>query len=207
MKGTGAAIKQAGPHFLKYISSLESDITCSELAVDYLSRPILRSPEFTQLCKDLQNDLPVSLTVQFQPDVLSSASVPGCDTIVEICEGSIALEKSDVFINFTDENLTMSKELKEAVSDTAVVGCELHVKCHGCQPAGKAISFNFGQDDGIKVMHAVLPQWIDGNSGEDNTISSAVTDSLRELETCNAASVSLAYISYIDKNLTIDVLA
>ena len=105
VKGTEAAIKQAEPHFLKYISSLESDITCSELAVDYLSRPVLRSPEFVQLCKELQSDLPVSLTVQFQPEVLSSACVPGCDITVEICEGSIALENSDVFINFTDENL------------------------------------------------------------------------------------------------------
>ena len=72
------------------------------------------------------------------------------------------------------------------------------MKCHGPQPAGKAVSFNFGQDDGIKVIHAVLPQWIDGNSGEDDTIISAVTDSLRELESCNATSVSLAYISYIN---------
>ena len=42
-----------------------------------------------------------------------------------------------MFINFTDENLTMSKELKDVVNDTAVVGCELHVKCHGTQPAGR----------------------------------------------------------------------
>jgi len=207
VKGTEATIKQAEPHFLKYISSLESDITCSEVSVDYLSRPVLRSPEFIQLCKDLQSDLPVSLTVQFQPEVLSSASIPGCDTTVEICEGSIALENSDVFINFTDENLTMSKELKEAVSDTAVVGCELHVKCHGPQPAGKAVSFNFGQDNGQKVIHAVLPKWVDGNSGEDDDISSAVTDCLKVSESCNAASVSLAYISYTDKSIPIDSLA
>ena len=70
MKGTEAAIKQAEPHFLKYISSIESDITCSELAVDNLSHPALRSLDFVQLCKELQSDLPVSLTVQFQPEVL-----------------------------------------------------------------------------------------------------------------------------------------
>ena len=81
----------------------------------------MRSPEFAQLCKDLQSDLPVSLCVQFQPEVLSSASVPGCKTTVEICEGSITLEKSDVFINFTGENLTMSKELKEAVTVSAIL--------------------------------------------------------------------------------------
>ena len=83
----------------------------------------------------------MSLTVQFQPEVLSSASVPGCNVSVEICNGSITLENSNVFINFTDENLTMCKELKDVVSNTAVVGCKLHVKFHGPQSAGKAVSF------------------------------------------------------------------
>jgi len=58
----------------------------------------------------------VIYTAQFQPEVLSSASVPGCDTTVEICEGSIALEESDVFINFTDENLIASEELRAVVN-------------------------------------------------------------------------------------------
>ena len=29
--------------------------------------------------------------------------------------------------------------MKDVVNDTAVVGCELHVKCHGIQPAGKVV--------------------------------------------------------------------
>ena len=138
---------------------------------------------------------------------MSSASVPGCDITVEICEGSIALESSDVFINCTDENLTMSKELKDVVNDTAVVGCELHLKCHGTQPAGKAVTFNFGRDDGRNIIHAVLPNWVDGDSNEDIAIISAFIDSLRVSESCNTTTVSLPYVSYIDKNLPIDVLA
>ena len=104
----------------------------------------IQSPEFVQLCKELQNDLPVLLTVQFPPEVLSSASVPGCVVSVEICDRSITLQNSNVFINFTDENLTMCKGLKDVVSNTAVVGCELHVKWHGPQSAGKAAIFKFG---------------------------------------------------------------
>ena len=200
VKGTEAAVKKAEPHFLKYIFSMEGDITCSELAVDYLSRPALRSPEFVQLCKELQSDLPVSLTVQFQPEVLSSASVPGCDITVEICEGSIALENSDVFINFTDENLTASEELKTVVAKCEPVsGRPVSVE--------NAASSQCGQGENQKVIHVVLPKWIDGKSCEKSTIASAVNDSLTKVESFKATSVSLPFISCIDSDLPMDVLA
>ena len=203
VKGTEAAIKQAEPHFLKYISSLESDISCSKLFVSHLSRPALRSPEFIQLCKELQSDLPVSLTVQLQPEVLSSASVPGCDITVEICEGSIALENSDVFINFTDENLTMSKELKDIIGETAVLRCENYVKQYGHPLVGKAVGLKHVQ----KVVHAVLPKWFNGYHGENKAIVSAVTDSLKLVVHFNAASVSLLVLSCVDKKIPFDFLA
>jgi len=203
VKGTEAAIKQAEPFFLDYISLLESNIACSKVSVSYLSRPILRSPEFVQLCKDLQNDLPVSLTVQFQPEVLSSASVPGCNTTVEICEGSIALEKSDVFINFTDENLTMSEEIKDIIGETAVLRCEYYLKHYGHPQAGKAVGFKHDQ----KVVHAVLPKWSNGYNGESEAIISAVTDSLKLVAHYNASSVSLPVFSCIDENFSFDFLA
>ena len=204
VKGTEAAIKQAEPHFLKYISSLESDITCSKHSVSYLYRPALRSPEFVQLCKDLQSDLPVSLTVQFQPEVLSSASVPGCDVTVEICEGSITLENSDVFINFTDENLTISEEIKDILDETASLRCENYVKHYGHPDVGKAVGFRHDH----KVVHAVLPKWF-GYRGVNHAdeIVSAVTDSLKLASCFNASSVSLPVLSCIDKNFRIDILA
>ena len=203
VKGTEAAIKQAEPFFLNYISLVESNIASFKISVSYLSRPILRSPEFVQLCKDLESDLPVSLTVQFQPEVLSSASVPGCNTNVEICEGSIALEKSDVFINFTDENLTMSKEIKDIIGETAVLRCEYYLKHYGHPRAGKAVGFKHDQ----KVVHAVLPKWSNGYSGESEAIISAVTDSLKLVAHYNASLVSLPVFSCIDKNFSFDFLA
>ena len=57
------------------------------------------------------------------------------------------------------------------------------------------------------IIRAVLPKWVVAVVvTEDVVIVSAVTNSLRLSESCNATTVSLPFISHIDKNLPIDVL-
>ena len=213
VKGNEAAIKQAEPEILQHILSLESDVACSVVLVDYYSRPALTSPEFLQLCKELENDLAVSLTVQMYPEVLSSAIVQlkeseADGTRVEVCEGSISLDYSEVIVNFTDVNLNVCKALKAVVGESVVIDCTHHITSCGPLAPGKAMNFcKFGDDGNPTVIHAIMPNWINGKSGESNLIIRAVSESLKLAAECNAKSVSLPFISCIDKDLPAEFLA
>ena len=211
VKGNEAAIKQAEPEIFQHILSLESDVACSVVPVDYYSCPALTSPEFLQLCKELENNLAISLTVQIYPEVLSSAIVQlnGSDGIrVEVCQGSISLDNSEVIVNFTDTNLTVCKTLKTVVGESVVIDCTHHITSCGPLSPGKAISFcKFGDDGNPAVIHAIIPNWVNGKSGESNLISNAISESLKRAAECNAKSVSLPFISCIDKDLPAEFLA
>ena len=211
VKGTEVAIEHAKPQILQLILSLESDLTSSMIHVDYYSRPALTSTELLQLCKELENELCISLTVQVCPEVLSSAIVQLNDSSVkvEICEGSICLDNSEVIVNFTDASLTVHQELKTVIGESAVIDCKHHIERCGPLSPGKAINF-YKLDNKIyypMVIHAVMPNWINGKGGEGDIISAVITKSLNLAAECNVTSVSLPYLSCIDKDLSIEVLA
>ena len=208
VEGKNIAVGQAEPQILEYILSLESDVNCSVVPVDCYSRPVLQSSELLHLCKEVQSKSCISLRIQVYPEVLSSAVVRWFNpsVTVQICEGSISLDSSDVFINFTDANLTMSEELRILVGDTAAVNSDRHVKYYGSQPAGKAVWYNI-RSGGKKVIHAVIPNWVDGMSGEIDLITSAVVESLDLAVKHNATSVSLPFLSCIDKKFPVKFLA
>ena len=209
MKGNEAAIKQAEPQILQHISSLESNLTHSTVSIDYYSSPALQSPEILHLCKDLESELTLSVTLQVQPKVLSSATINSSlyDVKVEVCEGSIALDNCDVFVNFTDANLSISRDLKNLVGKSAAFYYKCYAEGHGPQLAGKAVGPVGKGYLNQKVIHAVMPKWVDGKSGENDAITSAVVGSLKLAVKHNAKSVSLPFLSCIDKALPIDYLA
>ena len=210
VKGTKLAIKHAEPQILQLILSLESDLTSSMIPVDYYSRPALTSTELLQLCKELDNELCISLTVQSCPEVLSSAIVQLNDSSVkvEICEGSICLDNSEVIINFTDVTLTVHQELKTAIGESAMIDCKHHIDCCGPQSPGKAIIFyKFDDNKYPMVIHAVMSNWINGKGGKGDLISAVITESLNLAAECNVTSVSLPYLSCVDKDLSTEVLA
>ena len=210
VKGNELAIKSAEPQISQHISSLENDVICSIIPVDYYSRPSLTSPELLQLCKELENDFPVSLTVQLYPEVLSSYIIQlyfRC-VMVEICNGSISLDNSEVIVNFTDENLTVSQELEAVIGQSAVIDCKHHIEQCGSLRPGQAVNFyKFMDSKNPIVIHAVMPDWIDGYCGEADLIYDAVMESLRLAADCNATSVSLPFLSSIDKNMSVEFLA
>lgn len=204
VKGNEVAIKQAEPHILEYALSLESDVTCSDLSVDYYSRPALASPELLQLCNELESDLPVLLTLQVYPEVLTSAIVQINDSgiKVEVCDGSISLDNSEVIVNFTDVNLTLCDALKAVVSNSAVCDCKHHIASCGSLPPGKAINICRSGDGEIPVStHAVMPNWINGNCDESYMINSAVIESLKLAAKSNLTSVSMPFLSRVDKDI------
>ena len=207
VKGTEVAIKHAEPQILQYTLSLESDVTSSIIPVDYYSRPGLTSTELLQLCKELENELCISLTLQVCPEVLSSALVQLNDSSVkvEICEGSISLDNSEVIVNFTDITLTIHQELKAVIGKSAVIDCKHHIEHCGPQSPGKAIRFVDNKNP--MVIHAVMPNWINEESDESDLISVAITESLNLAAECNVTSVSLPYLSCIDKTMSVEFLA
>lgn len=210
VEGKKVAVEKAEPQILEYILSLESDVNCSVLPVDYYSRPVLQSFELLHLCKELESKSCISLRIQMYPEVLSSAIVRrfNPNVTVQICEGSISLDTSDVFINFTDANLTISKELRTLVGDihTAELNRVCSVKCYASQYSIKAVWSEF-RSGGQTVIHAVMPNWVDGRSNEIDYITSAVIECLDIAVKQNATSVSLPFLSSIDKNLPVKILA
>ena len=209
VKGNKAAIKQAEPQILQHISFLENKVICSVVPVDYFHSPALKSTEILQLCKELENELSISVMLQIHPKVLSSATVCSSrsDVVVEICEGSIVLDKSDIFVNFTDANLSMSKDLKFLVGKAAAYYYKCYMEYHGPQSAGKALCPIDKTYINQKIIHAVMPKWIDGKSGESDVIVSAVIESLKLAVKHEATSVSLPFLGCVDKSLPIDYLA
>ena len=210
VKGNEAAIKNAEPQILQHISFLEDKVTYSVVSVDYYYHiPALVSTELLQLYKELESELSVLVMVQLQPKVLSSATV--ClslsDVTVEVCEGSIALDKSDIFVNFTDTNLSLSKDLKILVGKAAAHYYKCYTENFGPQSAGTALCPIDKRHTNQKVIHAVMPKWIDGKSGESDAITSAVIKSLKLAVKHGATSISLPFFSCIDKALPIDYLA
>ena len=157
-----------------------------------------------QLCKKLQSEFAVSLKVQMQPRILSS-TLDGSGTLLQICEGDIALDSCDVFINFTDENLPLSDELQAMLGQRYTKRYEHHIKHKTLQFFGKAFCCGKSKN---KVVHTILPKWIDGNSGERDLIIYAVVDSLNLAVSHNAISISLPFFSCHDDHLPpLDVLA
>ena len=208
VEGKKIDVEQAEKQILGYILSLESNVNCFVLPVDSYCRLVLRSHELLHLCKELESESCISITLQMYPKVLLSAVVRQFNpsVTVQICEGNISLDRSNAFINFTDTNLTISEELKDTIGAAAAVDSERYLKRYGPQPAGKAVWSN-SPTDGQKVIHAIIPEWVDGSSGEIDCIISAVCECLELAVTHDATSVSLPFLSCIDKNIPVKFLA
>ena len=210
IEGNKTTVEQAEPEISSCILFLENNLTSSTLHfVDPFARPALNSPEMFQLCKELHDELAVLLKLQLQPKVLSSAAVTfnKSDVMVQMCEGDVALDSCHTFINFTDGNFTMSDEVKAMLDQAEINRYTHYIKRNGPQPPGKAFNFCRGRNNSTIFIHAVLPVWVDGNSGESGLITSAVMESLRLAELYKVTSISLPFLSCVDSRLPLDVLA
>lgn len=202
------AVIYAEPEISNYILHLENDVFVSALHfVDSFTRPALKSPEMLQVCNELCNQYTVSLKLQLQPKALSSAAMTfdKFEVIVQICEGDIALDICNAFINFTDGNLTMCDEVRSIFTQAEIE--KYHIEQNGPQPSGKALYFHRNGSTNTTVIHAVLPKWSGGNNGEGSLINSAVMESLRLAVQCKATTISLPFFSCVDDRLPLDVLA
>ena len=211
IEDTKIAVELARPKISSCIMSLESKIASSTLQfVNSFTRPALNSPELLQLCKELRDELDIFLKVQLQPKPVLSAAVivNKTDVMVQLCEGDIALDSCNTFINLTDGNLTMADEVKTILSQAEINKYTRHVERNGPQPAGKALYFGSkNRNTSAVVIHAVLPVWRGGKSGEGASIIAAVLESLRLAMKYRTTSICLPFISCIDNHLPVDVLA
>ena len=190
IQGTKLAVENAK---FKILIFIKRNITCSTFQVANLyNRPTLKSPEMLRLCKKLQSELAVSLKIQIQPKVLSSA-LDESGALVQICEGDIALDNSDAFINFTDTSFTLSDDVQNMLDQKQTRRYDHLVKCNTLQPFGTVVCF--GRSVNKKTIHAILPQWINGARGEGDLITEVVIDGLSLAARHNAVSVSLPFLS------------
>ena len=190
IQGTKLAVERVESKILTFI---KSHVTYSTYQVANLyNRPILKSPEILQLCKKLQNELSVSVKIQLQPKVLSSA-LDECGALVQICEGDLTLDNSDAFINFTDTNFTFSDDVLAMLDQKHTRRCDYLVKHKMLQPVGIAVCF--GRSENKTIIHAILPKWINGTSGEGDLITEAVIDGLNLAVRRNVISVSFPILS------------
>ena len=204
IKGTKAAVEQAESNILSYI---KENVAIRTLQfTDYCIRPALRSPEMVQFCKQLCNEHAVSVKIQLLPEVVASAviTLDKSEVMVQICEGDVALDSTDAFVNFTDGNLTMSDEVKALLSKAEIERCECYVKKSGVQLPGKAVCFHRTRSNNKIIIHAVMPDCVDVNS---SAVTSAVMESLKLAVHYEAASISLPFFSCVDDCLSLDLLA
>ena len=201
IKGTEVSVKQAESEISRFIKN-SITVFCYQV-LNPLARPILRSPEILQLCKKLHSELAVSLSIQLQPKLLSSA-LDESGVLVQICEGDITLDSCDIFMNFTDENLTLSDDVHAMLDEVEIKRYEDHVKHNTPQLCGTAVCF--GRRNKV-IIHAILPKWVDGNSGEGPMITYAVMHSLTIAAYHKAISISLPFLSSVDEGIPLDLLA
>ena len=211
IEGAKTVVDHVEPKIFSSIVHLENNITSSTLHfVDTFARPALNSPEMIQLCDELCDELDISLKVQLQPKILSTSvavTFSKSNVIVQMYEGDIALDTCHTYINFTDGNFTMSNEVKAMCTQVELDACTQHVNHYGPGTPGRAFNFGTDMSRSTTIIHAVMPQWQDGNSGECGLITTAVIESLRLAEKCEVTSISLPFLSCVDSCLPLDILA
>ena len=201
IEGTEPAVKQAESEILSFFDNNTAHFT---LQLDNtITRLVLKSPEMLQLCKELHDELGVVLKIQMQPRILSSA-LNESGVVIQICEGDIALESCNTFINFTDKNFTLSDEVRALLDQAEIKRYEDQLKQHPIQPSKRA--FSFGEYNNKIIIHAIIPDWVDGNSSESSAITSALMESLLVAKNYKATSISLPFFSCVDDHLPLDLL-
>ena len=129
--------------------------------------------------------------------ILSRALPSGCSLQVRL--GDLTTEPVDAIVNAANTRLAHGSGVAGAIlsrgGEVIQEESSAWIAKHGCVPTGQAAWTSAGYLPCRWVIHAVGPVWQDGNYGEDDLLSSAVTSSLRTAIDLGCRTIAIPAIS------------
>ncbi|MFW5735456.1 MAG: O-acetyl-ADP-ribose deacetylase [Oceanidesulfovibrio sp.] len=116
-----------------------------------------------------------------------------------LAQGDITTARVDAVVNAANSSLAggggVDGAIHRAAGPQLLEACRKIVAERGSLPPGKAVTTPGFNMPARHVIHTVGPVWHGGASGEPETLRSAWTESLREAEAHDAATVAFPAIS------------
>ena len=190
----------------KVIREIQSTIDEIKFPVISSLLPFFETPEFVHFSAKIRDELCVLChfpKVRGENQVIKTAFLKTASADIriklEICKGDITNEEVDAIVNAANEDLKhvggLAKAIVQAGGDSIQMESDLYILQHGKLKAGGVVCLGAGNLACKKVLHAVGPRWVDGRSGEEQTIYFTVLVCLRECQRKGLESVSFPAIS------------
>ena len=190
----------------KVIQAIHSTIDEIQFPVNSSLLPFFETPDFVHFSAKIRDELFVLCTfptVREENKVIKNAylktSIPDTHIKLEICKGDITNEEVDAVVNAANEDLKhiggLARAITQAGGDSIQMESDLYIQQHGKLKAGGVACLGAGNLACKKVLHAVGPKWVDGKSGEEQTLYFTVFDCLRKCQAEGFESVAFPAIS------------
>ncbi|XP_052800382.1 protein mono-ADP-ribosyltransferase PARP14-like isoform X2 [Mya arenaria] len=115
--------------------------------------------------------------------------------VIQAKIGNITNELVDVIVNSSDSNMEftggIAAQICEKGGPTVKGDCENQVKINGPFEVSQVISSGPGRLRCLKIVHAVPPKWIDGQSNEPELMKKTVEAILKSVSESNFISVAI----------------
>lgn len=115
------------------------------------------------------------------------------DTLLELIEGDITLQKTECIVNAANSKLLMGSGVAGAIRKRG--GSMIQEECNriGYTPVGKAVLTNGGNLAAKYIIHAVGPRYKEHH--EDDKLKNATLNSLKLADTNHLTSITFPAIS------------
>ena len=190
LRGTPESISQVEPLIVQQvITAIQSTLGEIKFPIDPTLRPFFSTPEFTHFYAKLRNDLCVvgTFPVLIKPNqvvktvFLQVASTANCIKL-DICKGTLVNERVDAIVNAANEDLCHAEGLARAIvvagGDVIQQESNQYIQTHGKLKTGSVVCLGAGNLTCKRIIHAVGPRWVGGNSGEEQTLYITVFNAL-----------------------------
>ena len=206
LRGCPDSISQVEPLiFQQIVAKIQSKLGQEQFSIDPSLRPFFSTLEFTHLNDKLRNDLCVvgTFPVLTMPNkaiksvYLQATSKAHCIKL-DICKGNIVNERVDAIVNATNEDLYhaegVAKAILEAGGDEIQQKSTHYILMHGKQQTGSVVCLSAGKLSCKRIIHAVVPHWMGGNSGEEQILRFTVFRALLAAQEEQLESIAMPAI-------------
>ena len=190
LRGTPEAIPQVEPLIVQQvITAIQSTLGEVKFPVDPTLRPFFSTLEFTHFYAKLRNDLCVVGTFPvltksnqvIKTVFLQVASTANCIKL-DICKGTLVNERVGAIVNAANEDLCHAGGLARAIvaagGDAIQQESNQYIQTHGKLKTGSVVCLGAGNLTCKRIIHAVGPRWVGGNSGEEEALYITVFNAL-----------------------------
>ena len=190
----------------RVILGIQSTIDEIKFPVNSSLLPFFETPDFVHFSAKIRDELCILCIfpkARGENEVIKTAYLKTSSADIriklEICKGDITNEEVDAVVNAANEDLKhvggLAKSIAQVGGDSIQMESDLYTLQHGKLKAGGVVCLGAGNLACKKVLHAVGPRWVDGKSGEEQTLYFTVLDCLHECQKEGLASVAFPAIS------------